>query len=172
MPNPAMALEAAEPSRSPDAALAGKYLVFRLGDESYGIAVLRVREIMRMTSVTAIPQMPPHVRGVINLRGRVVPVLDLRARFGMPPIETDGRTCILVVQVALPGGATPLMGAVVDWVEEVLPIRAEEIEQAPSFGSAARSEYVLGIAKTKGGVRILLDIDRAVGVDLPAGLEV
>lgn len=157
MPDPAAVAEAGTL-----ASRAGKYLVFRLGGESYGIAVLQVREIIRMTAVTAIPQTPDHIRGVINLRGKIIPVVDLRVRFGLSSVEDDGRTCILVVQAG-----PRLVGAVVDWVEEVTAISGGEIEEPPAFGAAPRSEFVLGIAKTKAGVRILLDVERAVGAGVP-----
>ncbi len=152
---------------SPRADLAGTYLAFRLGEEGYGIAVRKVREILRMVEITPVPQMPAHVRGVINLRGKIVPVLDLRLRFGLPAVDDGGRTCILVMEALLPGGEIRLLGAVVDWVEEVVAIRGAEVEETPAFGSIPRSDCILGIAKTKGGVRILLDIDRTVGDAVP-----
>ena len=143
--------------------LAGKYLTFTLHQESYGIEVLKVREIIRLTTITAVPQMPDYVRGVINLRGKIIPVMDLRQRFGFPETASTEQTCIVVVLVRLPGGKTSQMGLVVDAVEEVVNIAAAEIEETPDFGSAISTDYLLGMAKIKGAVKTLLDIDRVVG---------
>src|SRR6266545_6005516 len=109
-------------------ALAGKYLTFRLGDESYGIAVLKIREIIRLTLITVVPQMPDYIKGVINLRGKVIPVVDLRTKFGLAAAESNERTCIVVVQVELASGTKPFMGLIVDGVEEVAFIAAQDIE--------------------------------------------
>ena len=143
--------------------LAGKYLTFALGQESYGIAVRKIREIIRMIEVTAVPQMPAYVRGVVNLRGKIIPVIDLRRRFQMDAAETNERTCIVVVQVARQGGGTLQMGLVVDQVEEVLNIHAADLEEPPKFGAAVHEAYILGMAKIKEGVKTLLDIDRVIG---------
>ena len=146
--------------------LAGKYLTFTLGNESYGIAVKKIREIIRMIEVTTVPQMPAYVRGVVNLRGKIIPVIDLRLRFRMGGAETDERTCIIVVQVARSGGGGTLqMGLVVDQVEEVLNIHAADLEEPPKFGAAVHEAYILGMAKIKEGVKTLLDIDRVIGED-------
>jgi purine-binding chemotaxis protein CheW len=122
--------------RSSITALAGKYLTFRLGNESYGIAVLKIREIMRLIPITAVPQLPDYVKGVINLRGKVIPVLDLRGKFGLARAESNERTCIVVVQVELASGNSPFMGLIVDVVEEVAFIAAQDIEQTPDFGAS------------------------------------
>ena len=143
--------------------LAGKYLTFTLGSESYGIAVRKIREIIRMIEVTAVPQMPAYVRGVVNLRGKIIPVIDLRRRFQMDPAETNERTCIVVVQVARNAGGTLQMGLVVDQVEEVLNIHAADLEEPPKFGAAVHEAYILGMAKIKEGVKTLLDIDQVIG---------
>jgi purine-binding chemotaxis protein CheW len=141
--------------------LAGKYLTFVLGAESYGIPVLKVREIISLLAITPIPQMPPYVRGVINLRGKVIPVIDLRIKFEMDKADATEKTCIIVVKIRLPGGETQ-MGLVVDAVEEVANIVAADIEETPSFGVSVCGEYILGMAKLKGTVKTLLDIEQIV----------
>jgi purine-binding chemotaxis protein CheW len=148
--------------------LAGKYLTFTLQRESYGIDVLQVREIIRLTDITAVPQMPDYVRGVINLRGRIIPVIDLRLRFGFTGIQNTDHTCIVVVQVRLLDGKLTQMGLIVDGVEEVLNIAAADIEETPEFGAQLSNDYILGMAKVKGVVRAILNIDRAVVGSLPA----
>lgn len=150
--------------------LAGKYLTFRLRNESYGVDVLKIREIIRLTNITSVPQMPAYVRGVINLRGRIIPVIDLRLRFGFTNITNTDQTCIVVVQVRLPDGKNTQMGAIVDGVEEVTTISAADIEETPEFGSQIDTSYILAIAKVKGGVKALLDIDGVVGSETIAAL--
>ena len=140
---------------------AGKYLTVALDNESYGVAVLKVREIIRMQKITPVPQMPEFVRGVINLRGRVIPIIDLRVKFGLKAVFAD-RTCIVVVQVKLPAGQIVQMGLIVDSVEEVVNLSAAEIEPTPDFGTRIDTGYILGMAKIKGAVKTLLDIDRVV----------
>jgi len=144
--------------------LAGKYLTVVLENEAYGIAVLKVREIIRLQKITPVPQMPPFVKGVINLRGRVIPIVDLRVKFGLKAEFTE-RTCIVVVQVKLPTEQTVQMGLIVDSVEEVVTLAANEIEPTPDFGASISTEYLLGMAKVKGQVKTLLDIDRVVAPD-------
>ena len=141
--------------------LAGKYLTVVLENEAYGIGVLKVREIIRMQKITPVPQMPAFVKGVINLRGRVIPVIDMRVKFGLKA-EFAERTCIVVVQVKLPTEQTVQMGLIVDSVEEVVTLTAPEIEPTPDFGAKINTEYLLGMAKVKGAVKTLLDIDRVV----------
>lgn len=143
--------------------LAGKYLTFVLAGDSFGIPVLKVREIIRLTAIRAVPGMPQHVCGVINLRGKIIPVLDLRLRFGIPAAEPTDETCIVVVQVATDSSRTVATGLVVDGVEEVVQIAASDIENTPNFGSCGSADYLLGMAKVKGVVKALLDIDHAVG---------
>jgi len=145
--------------------LAAKYLTFVLGQESYGLAVLTIREIIRMTDITSVPQMPDYVKGVINLRGKVIPILDLRLKFRLARLEMTERTCIIVVQVNTTAGARILMGVIVDAVEEVLNIAAGDIEEAPDFGTKLETDYILGMAKIKGKVKTLLDIDRVVSAE-------
>ena len=147
------------------AALAGKYLTFCLGEESYGIAVLKIREIIRNLETTPVPQMPDYVRGVVNLRGKIIPVIDLRRRFGMGGEATGERTCIVVVQIRLPDGQSIPMGMGVDGVEEVVNIQSDELEPTPRFGGSLRSDYLLGMAKVKGRIKTLLDIDRVVSAE-------
>ncbi len=142
------------------AAGAGKYLTFTLGRESYGIAVIKVREIIRPLNITLVPQMPVYVKGVINLRGKVIPIVDLRLKFELAEAKDTERTCIVVVQVVLGAGASALMGLVVDGVEEVANIAASEIEPTPDFGACLDTAYILGMAKVKGAVKTLLDIDK------------
>jgi purine-binding chemotaxis protein CheW len=141
--------------------LSGKYLTVVLDNEAYGIAVLKVREIIRMQKITPVPQMPAFVKGVINLRGRVIPVVDLRVKFGLKA-EFAERTCIVVVQVKLPSEQVVQMGLIVDSVEEVTALNQEEIEPTPDFGTKIDTTYLLGMAKVKGQVKMLLDIDRVV----------
>lgn len=146
------------------ASRSGKYLTVALEGESYAIAVLKVREIIRFQKITPVPQMPDYVRGVINLRGRVIPVIDLRAKFGLKA-EVAERTCIVVVQVTLAQGRAVQMGVIVDSVEEVVNLNDNEIEPTPDFGMRVDTRYLLGMAKIKGQVKTLLDIDRVVAPD-------
>ena len=141
-------------------AIAGKYITFVLGHESYGNPALKVREIIRLIPITAIPQMPGHIKGVINLRGKIIPVVDLRAKFGLADATDTERTCIIVVQVSTSATAKPFIGLIVDGVEEVANITAEDVEDTPDFGLNADTSYILGMAKIKGTVKALLDIDR------------
>jgi purine-binding chemotaxis protein CheW len=146
------------------AAAGGKYLTFMLGREEYGLPVLKVREIIRVMDITHVPQVPAHVLGVINLRGKVIPVIDLRRKFGFSdPVDTE-RTCIVVAEVDL-GASTVMMGVVVDAVSEVVTVGAAEIDAAPEFGGQHTTDYILGLAKVKGSVKILLDLDRVLGSD-------
>jgi len=154
---------------TPRTAQAGKYLTVGLDTESYGIGVLRVREIIRLQKITPVPQMPDAVKGVINLRGRVIPVIDLRVKFGFRA-EFEERTCIVVVQVRITGDHAVMMGLIVDRVEEVVTLSAAEIEPTPDFGSKMNTDYLLGMAKVKGQVKTLLDIDRVVAADTVAAI--
>ncbi|MGA2403343.1 MAG: chemotaxis protein CheW [Syntrophobacteraceae bacterium] len=139
----------------------GKYLTFSLGEEEYGIGILKVKEIIGMMRVTPVPQTPEYVKGVINLRGKVIPVIDLRLRFGMGANDYTERTCIIVVEI-LDASGTLHIGIVVDSVSEVINIKGCDIEDTPAFGTALNTEYILGMAKMGGGVKILLDIDRVL----------
>ena len=137
----------------------GKYLTFTLADETYGIGILKVKEIIGMMPVTSVPRTPDFVKGVINLRGKVIPVIDLRLKFSMDSISYSERTCIIVVEIDGESG-TVLIGIVVDAVSEVLNITQEEIEETPAFGTKLETDYILGMAKIEGGVKILLNIDK------------
>jgi purine-binding chemotaxis protein CheW len=149
---------------------AGKYLVFQLGREEFGIRVLKVREIMGVQDITAVPHQPPHVKGVINLRGKVIPVVDLRLKFGLPSVEYSQRTCIIVVQ--LRGSVNSILtGVVVDSVAEVLNLAAADIEDTPDFGHGVATPHLLGMAKVKGKVKILLDIDEVMNSQELHGLD-
>jgi purine-binding chemotaxis protein CheW len=140
---------------------AGKYLTFRLGKEDFAIQVLKVREIVGIQDITSVPQMPSYVKGVINLRGKVIPVVDLRLKFSLPEREYTQRTCIIVVQVQS-GGVAIQTGVIVDEVSEVLNIVAGEIEDTPDFGEDVQTPYLLGVAKVKGNVKMLLEIDQVL----------
>jgi len=146
----------------PETTKEGKYLTFSLAGEEYGIGILKVREIIGMMPVTPVPRTPDFVKGVINLRGKVIPVIDLRLRFGLDAAAYTERTCIIVVEILGDAGAVP-MGIVVDAVSEVLNIRATDIENTPAFGVKLNTDFILGMAKTDGGVKILLDIDKVLG---------
>jgi purine-binding chemotaxis protein CheW len=139
----------------------GKYLTFSLEKEEYGIGILKVKEIIGMMPITSVPRTPAFVKGVVNLRGKVIPVLDLRTKFEMESIPYTERTCIIVVEIDS-NAATILLGIVVDSVSEVLNIREEEIEETPKFGTQLKHDYILGMAKRDGGVKILLNIDRVL----------
>ncbi|MDY6952937.1 MAG: chemotaxis protein CheW [Thermodesulfobacteriota bacterium] len=149
---------------------ASKYLTFTLAGEDYGIGIRKIKEIIGMMPITSVPQTPVHVKGVINLRGKVIPVVDLRLRFDMEATDYAERTCIVVVEIPGQSG-TVLNGIVVDSVSEVLNIKDEDIEEAPQYGAKLHTDYLLGIAKTEGGVKILLDIDHIVRGQDMATLE-
>jgi purine-binding chemotaxis protein CheW len=137
---------------------AGKYLTFQLGAEHYGLPVLRVREVVGNQVAAKVPHTPAHVKGVINLRGKVIPIVDLRMKFGLTNTEETDRTCIIVMQLS-GRGTSILVGAMVDRVSEVMTVAAADIEDTPDFGDGETLPYVLGIAKTRDGVRILVDPD-------------
>lgn len=147
----------------------GKYLTFTLAREDYGLEILKVREIIGMLDITAIPRTPPYVKGVINLRGRIIPVLDLRLKFDLNEAAYGERTCIIVVDVS--GSQGPVqVGLVVDAVSEVITVTGEDLEPPP-LGANIRDSYILGLAKAKGAIKILLDIDRVLGSEELAGFE-
>jgi purine-binding chemotaxis protein CheW len=143
----------------------GKYLTFILADEEYGLEILKVREIIGIMDITAVPQMPGYVKGVINLRGKVIPVIDLRLKFDLEPAEYTDQTCVIVVDVG------SLMGVIVDTVQEVLDIDAAQIDPPPSLGAAVDTSFVLGMGKVKDDVKILLDIDKVLSGQELEGLE-
>ncbi|MDR2300503.1 MAG: chemotaxis protein CheW [Deltaproteobacteria bacterium] len=148
----------------------GKFLTFSLANEEYGIGILKVREIIGMMTIRSVPQTPSFVKGVINLRGKVIPVVDLRLKFAMSEAEYTDRTSIIVVDVVVNPEKFIHIGIVVDYVSEVVNIKADEIEAAPAFGSRLNTEYILGMAKIGKGVKILLDIDRILAGEDLSGL--
>lgn len=152
---PTAAQEAAETSGD----LGGKYLTFLLSGEEYGVDILKVREIIGMMEVTKVPQTPDFVEGVINLRGKVIPVIDLRSKFGLPRATYDERTCVIVVDVGM------MAGIIVDTVQEVRDIPADDVEPPPSIGASVDTTFILGMGKVKDDVKILLDIDNVLGSD-------
>lgn len=151
------------------ASRAGKYLTFALGKEEYGLEILKVREIIGYMEITAVPRTPTYVKGVINLRGQVIAVMDLRAKFGMEATDRTEETCIIVVEIRQAGRKLST-GIIVDHVSEVLDIAAESIEDAPSFGTSVDTDFILGMGKIGESVKILLDIDRVLGTDGLAAL--
>ncbi|MCF6149816.1 MAG: purine-binding chemotaxis protein CheW [Candidatus Kuenenia sp.] len=138
----------------------GKYLTFVLDNEEYGIEILKVREIIGVMTITPVPQSPNYVKGVINLRGKVIPVIDLRLKFGFPEKEYTKETCIIVVEVS-----NSLTGIIVDTVSEVLDIAAQDMEPSPHFGEGIDTDVFIGIAKIKNKVKILLDIDKVLHLE-------
>jgi purine-binding chemotaxis protein CheW len=142
------------------AAKPGRYLTFKLGRESYGLPVLGVREIIRLCPITPVPRMPDYIKGVINLRGKVIPILDLRAKFQLSSESYGERACIVVVQVGTPPATVMLMGAIVDAVEEVVQLSEAELEPTPDFGGSPATDYILGMATIHGGVKTLLDLNQ------------
>jgi purine-binding chemotaxis protein CheW len=159
-----------EPNKGRAAGQEGKFLTFSLANEEYGIGILKVREIIGMMPIRTVPQTPGFVKGVINLRGKVIPVVDLRLKFSMSETEYTDRSSIIVVDVAVDPAKFIHIGIVVDYVSEVVNIKADEIEAAPAFGSRLNTEYILGMAKIGKGVKILLDIDRILAGEDLAGL--
>jgi purine-binding chemotaxis protein CheW len=139
----------------------GKYLTFSLAGEEYGMGILKVKEIIGLMPITLVPHTPEHVKGVINLRGKVIPVVDLRVKFNMAGVQATERTCIIVTEINSNGNKIH-MGIVVDSVSEVLNIKSAEIEDMPSFGSKLDANYILGVAKIGESVKILLDIDKVM----------
>ena len=150
--------------------LAGKYLTFELGQEFYGLEILKVQEIIGIMKVTGVPRTPAYVRGVINLRGKVIPVIDLRLKFGMEAIEDTDRTCVIVVQVGDADRAIT-MGIIVDEVSEVLEVAGNQIEAAPSFGTSVNTDFILGMGKVGQRVVMLLDVDKVLSTGDLTALE-
>jgi purine-binding chemotaxis protein CheW len=143
--------------------LAGKYLTFRLADEEYGLEILKVQEIIQMQAVTKVPRTPEYMRGVINLRGKVIPVVNLRKKFNMDSSNDTDKTCIIVVQVTN-GNSKVVMGTIIDEVKEVLDIKSENIEETPSFGASINTDFILGMGKVGTTVKMLLDIDKVLSM--------
>ena len=149
---------------------AGKYLIFKLAAEEFGISVLQAREILGMQEITAVPNTPGHIKGVVNLRGKIIPVVDLRTKFKMQPTEYSSNTCIIVAQVNR-GTESMQIGMVVDSVCEVANLHANEIEDAPDFGEHVETPWLMGIARKKNGVRILLHVDQVLSASELDGLH-
>ena len=150
--------------------LGGKYLTFSLGTEEYGIVITKVREIIGIMEITAVPHTPDFIKGVINLRGRVIPIIELRMRFNMEVKAYDDRTCIIVVDVPGPNG-TVQVGMLVDSVSEVINIAPQDIEPPPDFGVSTDAENIIGMGKIKGKLKILLDVDQVIGRTLASTLS-
>jgi len=148
----------------------GKYLTFTMANEEYGISILKIKEIIGMMQITKVPQTPDFIKGVINLRGKVIPVIDLRLLFCIEAMEYTERTCIIVIEIEGYEGFL-VTGIVVDSVSEVLNIKDQEIEDIPTFGADLKTEYILGVAKMEAGVKILLDINKVLNGDEIKRLE-
>jgi purine-binding chemotaxis protein CheW len=144
--------------------LAGKYLTFHLQEEVYGLVILKVQEIIGIMPVTKMPRMPGFVRGVINLRGKIIPVVDLRVHFGLTAQDDTTKTCIIVVQIAS-GDRKTVMGVIVDEVAEVISLKDEQIESTPAFGTVIDTDFILGMGKVNQKVIMLLDIDQVLTHD-------
>ncbi|WP_422010588.1 chemotaxis protein CheW [Roseateles sp.] len=151
-------------SLSAPAGLPSQYLTFNLAGETFAIGILSIKEIIQFRGLTEVPMMPRSVRGVINLRGAVVPVVDLAMRFGKPASLAGRRSCIVIVEVA-DGSDSPVLGVMVDAVSEVVDIPPEDIEDAPSFGASIRREFIAGIGKLRGKFVVLLEVSRALSLD-------
>jgi purine-binding chemotaxis protein CheW len=152
------------PALAPAIAEHSQYLTFLVGKEQFALGLLAVREIIEYHAMTEVPMMPREIRGVINLRGAVVPVMDLSARFGGPATEPTRRTCIVILELELQGGLQ-IMGLMVDAVSQVLDIPAREIEAAPNFGTEIASEFIQGMGKVNGKFVILLDVNHILSID-------
>jgi len=146
------------------------YLAFRLAGEVYAIDILRIREIIEYTPPTTVPMMPPSLRGVINLRGAVVPVIDLAVRFGREATGVGKRTCFVIVEVEHEG-ATHVLGLMVDGVNAVMEIGAADIEPPPSFGTRVNAEFIAGMARFDGRFVIILDIGRVLSIEEMAAIK-
>jgi len=138
-----------------------KYLTFNLSGEQYGLEILKVKEIIGLMEITRVPRIPDFVRGVVNLRGKVIPIIDLRKKFNMEDTEDTEQTCIIVVDI-IQENMSLQMGIVVDSVSEVLDINEDSVEESPTFGTSVSTVFIKGIAKTKGGVKILLNIEEVL----------
>ena len=148
----------------------GKYLTFALGAEEYGLEILKVREIIGCMEITAVPQTPDYVKGIINLRGQVIPVVDIRTLFGMEPKSITEETCIIVVEVMRRQHRFST-GVIVDRVSEVLDIDGGAIEQAPQLGASVNTDFILGMGKVNDAVKILLNIDKVLDSSELSSLE-
>lgn len=144
----------------------GKFLTFRVGTESFGVAVLKIKEIIRMQRVTPVPHLPPYMQGIINLRGKVIPVIDLRIKFGLDNIGNTERTCVVVVQIRIQNdNQLAPVGMIVDAVDEVLNIHEEQVEDNPDLGATLENRFIEGLAKIEDSIITLLNIDRLIRED-------
>ncbi|MCA0186693.1 MAG: chemotaxis protein CheW [Proteobacteria bacterium] len=161
IPSPQAGLPATGTVKAPVAVEASpaQYLTFQLGGEMFAVGILNIKEIIEYGSVTEIPMVPPFIRGVINLRGKVIPILGLREKFQLPAAPDHERACIIVVQLGTPPAPVTLMGAIVDAVEEVLLLTPSHLEATPDFGGSPDTRYLLGLATVPGGVKTLLNLD-------------
>lgn len=141
--------------------LAGKYLTFKLAEEEYGLEIIKVQEIIGLMPITKVPRVPTYMRGVINLRGRIIPTVDLRAKFGLEKVADTEKTCIIVVEIESAKGQINV-GIIVDQVAEVMDVAAKEIDFAPEFGTNLHTDFILAVGIVRGGVKILLDIDKVL----------
>jgi purine-binding chemotaxis protein CheW len=145
----------------PLSSVAGKYLAFALSKERYGLEILKVQEIIKVAHITSVPKCPSYIKGVINLRGKIIPVIDLRMKFGIEPIPYDDKTCIIVINITK-GEQRIAIGIIVDTVLEVINFTASEIEPAPQYGSHLHSHFVIGMGKKMDHLNILIDIERVI----------
>ena len=147
-----------------------KFLTFELADEEYGITIMQIKEIIGMMPITVLPQTPAYVKGVINLRGKVIPIIDLRLKFSLEPVEPSERTCIIVIETADKEQNLTLVGLIIDAVSEVITLKGDEVEPPPKMQSQFQEQLILGLAKCEKGVKILLDIDKVINHDELSGL--
>ena len=149
-----------------------KFLTFSLAREEYGISIMKIKEIIGMMPVTVLPQTPEYVRGVINLRGKVIPIIDLRCKFKLEQIEPTERTCIIVIETENNDQVQMLVGLIIDAVSEVINLKGDEVEPAPAMQTNLQDQLILGLAKCESGVKILLDIDKVINHDELTGIDV
>ena len=148
-----------------------KFLTFSLANEEYGISIMKIKEIIGMMPVTVLPQTPEYVKGVINLRGKVIPIIDLRCKFNLELVEPTERTCIIVIEAEDDEQMQTLVGLIIDGVSEVVTLKGDEVEPAPNMQTNLQEQLILGLAKCENGVKILLDIDKVINHDELAGIE-
>ena len=148
-----------------------KFLTFALAGEEYGISIMKIKEIIGMMPVTVLPQTPDYVKGVINLRGKVIPIIDLRLKFNLEPADPTERTCIIVIETEAEDHSQTLVGLIIDAVSEVVTLKGDEVEPAPTMQTQFHEQLILGLAKCENGVKILLDIDKVINHDELSGIE-
>ncbi len=148
-----------------------KFLTFALAGEEYGITIMQIKEIIGLMPVTVLPQTPTYVKGVINLRGKVIPIIDLRLKFALEPAEPTERTCIIVIETEDKDQNQSLVGLIIDAVSEVISLKGDEVEPAPKMQSQFQEQLILGLAKCENGVKILLDIDKVINHEELAGIK-